>query len=127
MPCCNNCFDFIGKFCTEDGTTVLGYVCMKEGVPTFQYFNLSDGERYYGIVFTDACNGIGGGAVYAIQTTPTTSTSVTNAALTGTVLAVVATGGGTWIRTDGFTQTGTTINLISDSWSLTQQLVIFQI
>jgi len=54
----NTCCDlqFLGKFCTEDGTTVIGYVHLVDGVPVFQYFNVSDGLPYLGIVYTDACS-----------------------------------------------------------------------
>lgn len=54
MDCCN--LQFFGKFCTEDGTTVIGYVHLVDGVPVYQYFNVSDGLPYLGIVYTDACS-----------------------------------------------------------------------
>lgn len=51
--CCN--IEYIGVFCTEDGTSVFGFSSMKNGQLSFKYYNTSDNLPFLGNVVT-TCN-----------------------------------------------------------------------
>lgn len=93
MKCCN--LQFFGKFCTEDGTTVIGYVHLVDGVPVYQYFNISDGLPYLGIVYTNICstvNLIGSAELDFGSVAPQTSEDLTIAVVGAALGDVVSIG-----------------------------------
>lgn len=56
--CCNT--QYLGIFCTDQNTSVFGFVSFENGVPTYKYYDTVTNSPYIGMV-SATCSPSGGG------------------------------------------------------------------